>query len=219
MNCFAHALPFLDQPYYAVGACIPDWLSSADRKCRAREKRAVEYTNHADPVVAAVAKGVVQHHQDDHWFHQTPAFNELSMKFAVEIRDVLGNEAGFRPGLLGHIVVELILDSILHAANPGKLEYFYQQVAGVDPLKVQSAINQFATRPTDKLPWYYKRFMEERFLFDYGNDQRLVYRVNHVFKRVKLQPLDERILSWLPSCRERVTDRTAELLAEYPIPV
>lgn len=30
MDLFAHALPFLNDPYFDVGCCIPDWLSACD---------------------------------------------------------------------------------------------------------------------------------------------------------------------------------------------
>ena len=33
MNYFAHALPFLDRPYFVAGTAVPDWLTVADRRC------------------------------------------------------------------------------------------------------------------------------------------------------------------------------------------
>ena len=60
-----------------------------DRKTRLRSRRAAEFVADEDPIVAAIARGVVQHHIDDGWFHATPAFNELSLQFAVEIRELL----------------------------------------------------------------------------------------------------------------------------------
>ena len=32
MNYFAHALPFLDQPYFMAGTAVPDWLTVVDRQ-------------------------------------------------------------------------------------------------------------------------------------------------------------------------------------------
>ena len=124
MNCFTHALPFLDRddPYFVVGTCIPDWLSAIDRKCRARERSATAFINSESTEMASLAQGIVQHHQDDHWFHQTSALEELYMNFTVEIRDLLKVDDGFRPGLLGHILIEVLLDAYLHTKFPGKLE-------------------------------------------------------------------------------------------------
>lgn len=217
MNCFTHALPHLDDAYLAVGCCLPDWLSACDRKCRVREKHAVKFVDHEDPIVATIAKGIVRHHQDDDWFHQTPRFNKLILDFAVELRDLFGNERTMRPSLVGHIIVELFLDAYLNAQFPGRLEYFYDQVENVDGLRIQDAINLFATKPTTKLVGEIDRFVKVRYLFDYDTNEGVVYRINKVFKRIKLDPLGNEILQWMPSARERVCESVPDLLPNYEI--
>lgn len=219
MNCFAHALPFLENPEFMVGCCVPDWLSAVDRKCRVRERRAREFVQDSDPFVSAVAQGVIRHHQDDHWFHQTRAFAELNLEFAVEIRECLNGETGFRAGLLGHIIVELLLDAFLTEQFPGQLETYYERVAEVCPERLQEGINRFASHPTEKLVYYLGRYLEIRFLFDYLNDSGLLYRLNNVLNRVKLEALDDKILSWIPSARDRVYQRAADLLRDYPLKI
>ena len=59
MNYFAHALPFLDRPYFLAGTAVPDWLTVADRKVRLRSKHVEVFLDDADPCVAAVASGVL----------------------------------------------------------------------------------------------------------------------------------------------------------------
>lgn len=217
MNCFTHALPHLDDAYMAVGCCLPDWLSACDRKCRLREKHAIQYIDHSDPVVSTIAKGVVQHHQDDDWFHKGPLFNKLILDFAVELRELFGNERTMRPSLVGHIVVELFIDSYLNSQFPGRLEYFYDQVKTVDGNRIQVAINLFATKPTDKLVDEIERFIRVRYLFDYDTDKGVVFRINKVFKRIKLDPLPDEILNWMPSARARTYNGIANLLPGYSI--
>lgn len=219
MNCFSHALPFLSKPYLAVGCCLPDWLSACDRKCRAREKSAIEFINHPDSVVAQVAQGVVRHHQDDAWFHQSRCFNEMMLKFSVELKSLFGQERTMRPGLLGHVLIELFIDAFLHREHPGKLDYFYKQTEEVDPEAVQAAINLFANRPTEKLANEVVRFRREKYLYDYSTDRGIVFRINKVFKRIKLQPLGDEMLGWMPSARQRVYDKIELLLPNYPIAV
>jgi hypothetical protein len=219
MNCFTHALPHLDDPYFAVGCCIPDWLSAADRKCRAREKRAREFVDHADPIVSATARGVVRHHQDDDWFHRTPVFNELILSFGVELRELFGNERTMRPSFVGHILVEMFLDAYLTKQHPGKLEFFYEQVESVDNDAIQSAVNRFSTRPTDKLSSAIERFRSIRFLFDYATEEGTIYWVNKILQRVSLDKLDGVIFDWLPGARNRVYNSASKLLPDYPISV
>lgn len=217
MNCFAHALPFLDDAYFVVGACLPDWLGACDRKCRLREKAANEFVDHQDPVVATLARGVVQHHQDDDWFHRGAAFNELILNYAVELRELFGNERSMRPSVIGHIIVEMFLDAYLNEKNPGELDRFYRQVESVDPEKVQSSINRFANRETQKLVSAIERFTREKFLYDYDTDQGVIYRINRVMKRVGLDSMPPGIEDWTPGARQRVYDRASELLPQYSI--
>ncbi len=219
MNCFAHALPFLDDAYFVVGSCLPDWMSACDRKCRLREKSAIKFVDHHDPIVSKVAQGVVQHHRDDDWFHRGPAFNELILNYAVELRDLFGNERSMRPSLIGHIIVEMFLDSYLNKQNPGKLDRYYQQVESVDPETVQSAVNLFATRTTDKLAEGIRRFSREKFLYDYDTDDGVIYRINRVMNRVGLDSMPSGIEEWTPNARQRVYDRAAELLHDYSIKI
>ena len=218
MNCFTHALPHLDDPYYAVGVCLPDWLSACDRKCRAREKNALMFADDKDPIVAKTAKGVVQHHQDDDWFHKTPAFNELMLNFGMELKEVFGKERTMRPAFIGHVLVELFLDAYLHAQNPGKLDYFYDQVKTVDRESIQQALNRFATRPTEKLAAEIERFARVKYLYDYETDKGTIFRINKVFRALKLELIGDEVFEWMPGARQRVYDRASELLPDGKYP-
>src|SRR6185436_8030726 len=133
---------FVHDPYLLAGTAVPDWLSVVDRKVRARSKNATRFVEDPDPRVAAVACGVVQHHFDDDWFHQTRAFAELSLKFTVSVRDLLPPDDGLRPSFLGHILVELLLDAHLAAQTPGLLDAYYQALESIDAGVVEAAVNQ-----------------------------------------------------------------------------
>ena len=113
MNYFAHGMRFTDRPYFLAGTACPDWLSVADRRVRLRARRVQPFADDSGSIEAEVAAGVLQHLADDNWFHQTRAFVETSAILTRMIRGVLGPEDGFRPGFLGHIVTELILDGVL----------------------------------------------------------------------------------------------------------
>ena len=213
MNYLTHGRRFIHEPYFLAGTAVPDWLSVIDRKVRARSKNAAKFVDHADPRMAAVARGVVQHHFDDGWFHQTRAFAELSLSFTVAVRDLLPPDDGLRPSFLGHILVELLLDDHLAAETPGLLDAYYRAMDSVDPMVVEQAVNLLATRPTDRLAVLLPRFFAERFLYDYADDAKLLTRLNHVMRRVKLAPLPDTLLSLFPDARRQVALRRDELLA------
>ena len=212
MNYFAHALPFLDSPYFVAGTAVPDWLSVIDRKMRVRSQTAQTLVPHADPRVAAVAAGIVQHHHDDRWFHQTRAFAELNLQTTAAVREVLPHDDGFRPSFLGHILVEILLDAALIADAPDALDAYYGALQSVDPQLVGDVVNQVATQPSELWPVFIPHFCAERFLYDYLEDAKLLERLNRIMRRVQLPPLPDEFLAILPAARQAVGHRRQELL-------
>jgi hypothetical protein len=212
MNFFAHGHRFVDMPYMVAGTALPDWLSVVDRKLRVRTRHAAPHVEHVDPRVAALARGVVQHHFDDRWFHATAAFAELSFAFAQRIRHAVACDNGFRCGFLGHLLVELLLDAELIATRPEQLDAYYGAVQRVDPELVATAVGGMATRPPNGLAQLIPHFSTERFLFDYGDDERLCVRINQVMRRVRLPPLPTSFALLLPDARCDVRQRKDELL-------
>ncbi len=57
---------------------------------------------------------------------------------------MLARETGLRPGFLGHLLVELLLDAALIAEAPERLDAYYQLLDQVDPGWVQAAVNRMA---------------------------------------------------------------------------
>ncbi len=213
MNYFAHGREYVDAPYFLAGTAVPDWLSVIDRRMRARAKLASPFQKHDDERFAAIASGIVRHHFDDAWFHQTRAFAELSLQLTVAVRDALPRDDGLRPSFLGHIMVEILLDACLIVEDTGRLDAYYRAMQAVDPRIVERAVNQMATRKSDKIAVFIPLFCAERFLYDYPEDEKLLSRLNRVMRRVKLAPLPNTLLDVLPEARQAVSRRREELLS------
>lgn len=212
MNYFAHGRPFLDDPYFVAGTAVPDWLNVVDRRVRVRSKHAQPWTTHSDGPLAAVARGIVRHHADDHWFHETAAFAELSWKFTVMIRDHLAPDPGLRPSFLGHILVEILLDATLIQDDPRQLEAYYDVLRGLDAGVVAAAVNRMAPRTASRLDEFVARFASEPFLWDYLEDRRLCRRLDQVLRRVGLAGLPPDFAELLPEARRYVAERKDDLL-------
>ena len=217
MNYFAHALPFLDEPYFAAGTGVPDWLSVADRGVRVRRKHAEPLAEDPDGVTASVARGVIQHIGDDARFHESRCFVELSLELAARFREVLDEPSGYRPSFLGHLLGEVLLDASLIAEAPSKLEEYYRVLDSVDAGQVQDAVNRMAPRPTARLAVMISRFCGERILWDYPEDAKLLVRLNQVMRRVGFVQLPDGFRDVLPEAREQVSRRRAELLEGIPV--
>src|SRR5208282_3136669 len=142
MNYFAHALPFLADPYFVAGTAVPDWLSVVAGRVQLRTKNVEHLSTHPERETAAVAQGLLQHFRDDSQFHKTRAFAETTLALSARIRAVLASDSSFRPSFLAHVLVEVLLDWTLAEDNPGKLDAYYQALDSVDPPQVQEAVNR-----------------------------------------------------------------------------
>jgi hypothetical protein len=236
MNYFAHALPFLNRPNFMAGTGVPDWLMVADRQVRLRSKHVEAIlgkmgTGHSQdggfvgyeqvglepvPIFSEVAAGILQHLRDDAQFHRTRAFAETSLAMTVEARDALGRETGLRPFFLGHLLVEVLLDSALIADDPDRLSTYYRVLERVDGERIQAAVNRMAPRPTRRLARFIELFRRERVLWDYLEDAKLMVRLGQILRRVRLAALPDRFVAMLPAARALVERRKCELLEGIP---
>ncbi len=212
MNYFAHGMRFTARPYFLAGTAVPDWLSVADRRVRMRPRRASRLVDGTQSIVAEVAAGAMQHLKDDRWFHKTRTFIETSNELTCMFRDLLGPEDGFRPGFLGHVVTELLLDGVLIEKNPDLVDDYYAALDEVDPEQVQRAVNRMARHQTTHLAAMIPLFRRERFLRDYLEPRCLLYRLNQVMRRIKLKRLPDETEGVLASGWKIVRGQAGELL-------
>lgn len=214
MNYFAHALHCLDDPYQCAGVATPDWLGIFRPRVRCRSRHAEPFLKASDSNIAALAHGIVRHHADDGWFHETSAFAQLSVDFAGRIRRATQDTDGMRPSFVGHILVELLLDATLIEDNPGALDTYYESLARVSPQLVAKQVSEMSGQDASNLETLIPKFIETRFLEDYQDDQRLCYRLNQVMRRVGLSELPDVFQELLPAARADVKARQAELLSK-----
>lgn len=213
MNYLSHGYRFLDDPWFLAGTAVPDWLSVVNRRMRARA-RLVEpiVASTDDDATRQLGKGILQHHHDDAVFHTCETFVRLEAEAAAMFRNIMPDRYDHRPGFLGHVVVELLLDTIIEEREPGTLDRYYSALNSIDPLMLERLINSMATRTSDKLAWFVQRFHEERFLADYVTNDGLLYRLNQVMKRVKLSAIPDEALALLTKLRPIVRENADGML-------
>ena len=213
MNYLSHGYRFFDQPLFLAGTIVPDWLSVVNRRVRARKRLVLPVVhNTKDDRIRQVGLGILQHHHDDDTFHRCEHFMQLEAQLAAEFRQHMPDKFDHRPGFLGHIVVELMLDNTIAANHPTYLDRFYEAVGSVDAELVQTAVNQMSVRKTDKLAWFIGRFLQERFLYDYADDRGMFFRLNQVLTRVRLPHMPDSCLSVLSFARELLHVHGRQLL-------
>ncbi len=217
MNCFSHAYRFIDaDPYFLVGTSIPDWLGMIDRKTRVRRERALPFADDVDATVSELARGIVQHHDDDKWFHESRAFAETHVAFTRQISRMLVNESSFRPHFVAHIAIEMLIDSGLTEIDRGRLDQYYRQIQEVDATRVEAIVNRIAPRSTTTLAGFMPRYVREGFLYDYLRNDGLAYRVNRILTAIGLTPLPTAFELWIEDARRTVRDSLDSFLQPPP---
>ena len=212
MNYFAHGFRYTDRPYFLVGTAVPDLLSVADRRVRMRPRYVEAYRNGVAYPHADIAAGVLQHLNDDQLFHNTRAFIEVSGQLTRLFREQLQSDKAVRPSFLGHIVTEILLDGVLIASQPAKLDDYYAAFQSVDPQLVEDTVNQMAKVKTNQLAAFLQLFYQEQFLRDYLVPEQLRLRLNQVLRRVKLNQLPVGINEVIQQGWEIVSSRKEDLL-------
>ena len=64
----------------------------------------------------------------------------------------------------------------------------------------------------DLLQVFVPRFLHERFLYDYLEDVKLLFRLNQVMRRVGLPRLEDSFLTLLPDLRKSIAENASGLL-------
>jgi hypothetical protein len=212
MNCLAHAINYLDDPWFLIGTGMPDWLSMADRQVRLRPKHLDLFKAEMGQPARLMAEGIRQHWADDEWFHRTVAFHEVTSQIGILFRDAYGSADRFRSGFVGHIAMEMLIDAILSERQPDALDRYYSVVENVDAGEVESIINSYGAKQTNRIQLFLARYLDEQFLRDYTDDDRLLYRLNRVLNRVRLDSLPDRAAEQVATARLLVRERCDELL-------
>ncbi|MCM2372559.1 hypothetical protein [Aporhodopirellula aestuarii] len=218
MNFLCHALPALNSPSLessirAVCTGIPDFLSVIDRRIRARGRAAEPFLQSEDPVMRGVAGGITAHVADDRWFHGGETFARMNLEFAVQLRDRLPGDSGFRPSFVGHILIEMLLDANYVIHQRQWADCYYDLFDQVPIEEIARCVNRISGRPTDRIPETMRRFAEIRFLYDYADDEQLLMRLNQVMARVGLAKLPDEVGQWLPEARAEVLQNHSRLLS------
>ncbi|WP_437221706.1 hypothetical protein SH661x_002439 [Planctomicrobium sp. SH661] len=214
MNYLAHGIRYLDRPYFLIGSAIPDMLSVVDRKSRVRRKTIELRLPALTEEDHELALGMLQHLFDDQWFHGTAGFYAVTGTLGRHFRETLGPDDDWNCGFLGHIVTELLMDAVLSEDDPAALDAYYQACSQVDPQRIEHTVSAIATQPPRDLSRFIELFITERFLVDYTDDERLLFRLNQVMRRVQSRPLPRSVLQVLVQGRRLVREHMTDLLPE-----
>lgn len=212
MNYLSHGRAFLDDdPWIVAGTSLPDWLGAADRRCRVVASQA-EQLRHDDGALGALARGVLEHLEDDRWFHANPAFEEVTGTLTRRIRAAFPEHRRLRASFVAHILLEMLLDAALDRRGRVTFDAYYAALERIGAAELQQAAARLTSRPSENLALGFRLFTNARFLYGYRDDEALLRRLRGILTRVRQPELPEGFLALLPGARALVDERAEELL-------
>lgn len=220
MNYLAHGFRFLHDPLFVAGTAVPDWLRVAAPRIRARARRVeAAMESSSDELFLRLCRGIMQHHEDDDAFHASVVFQSVCEDLAVRFRELMPDPYDHRPGLLGHIMAELLLDNELARRDPRLLSRYYESLESLDADWLQESVNRIVERPAERLGEFIDIFRRIEFLYDYADNERLMLRLNQVIQRTQLEPLTPEVFPVMDAGRDMLENHTSRLLESIGIAV
>jgi hypothetical protein len=128
-----------------------------------------------------IKNGSHYHFQGDKLFHQSDFFNEMTLV----LKEKLDEKAQWpRKWFLNHLLIEMTLDRALMEEYPDLCQQFYSDLSRVEDDLIHSFLIDSGVTNTRDFIEKHKRFVNFPFIFDYLHNEKLIYALGMVYKRV-----------------------------------
>lgn len=173
-------------PYEVLGIVLPDLIKNAAKSWiihpEKNEHLFIENKNHA-----ALLKGWRRHLEVDRLFHGSTFFLHHQHQIKLLIRETIAGSP-VKPFFLGHISLELMLDSLLITEGLIDPNQFYEIIEKVNNEDLKSFLLLNGIEDTDKFFHFYDRFKKEKYLFSYANPEKITYALKRICMRLWKEP-------------------------------
>jgi len=207
VNYLLHGLEALGEPYVVAGTAVPDWLRVVGR--RVEPSFAVQA---GEPLpLAGISRGVELHFRADRRFHSAPEFQATCRRVSARLRSEWPQDPRFRASFYAHILVEILLDAEVIARNPETLDRYYESLESVDDVLLVAWAAGRAIEGGADLARIARRFIDERFLATYDEDEGVAQAVARVGRRARLPDLPKTFARLVSAIRRDVSEHSDEL--------
>lgn len=188
MNYLSHY--YFDQqsadPYYILGIALPDLVKSHNRRWNVHPyKHESAYTN--DPKLLSIYNGWKRHLAVDHYFHEASFFLENSSFISKRMRLIPFENNKVKPFMIGHVGLELILDTLLIKNNNIDPQTFYKHLIVCDPDIIIKFLQINEIEHAETFSAFYERFCSVQYLLSYQSNESIVYALNRIQFRLTQQ--------------------------------
>lgn len=171
--------------YEIVGMVLPDLLKNADKSWIAHPEKHEHLFKSDDHL--ALLKGWKRHLTVDQLFHNSTFFKHHQHQIKLRIRENLEGSP-VKPFFLGHISLELMLDSLLMTHQMINVDQFYKHLEQVENHILEEFLLLNGINNTDRFLHFFELFKKEKYLFSYINPEKITYALRRICVRLWKNP-------------------------------
>ncbi|MBK0382967.1 hypothetical protein I5M32_08340 [Pedobacter sp. SD-b] len=175
-------------PYEVLGMVLPDLIKNADKSWNIYPEKNSSLFKDEDQ--KSLLKGWKRHLKVDQLFHGSTFFLHHQHQIKLLIRNAIAGSP-VKPFFLGHISLELMLDSLLLTEDLINAQHFYGLINEVNEETLKQFIYQNGIGDTDRFFHFFNIFKKEKYLFSYTNPEKITYALERICKRLWKDPFTE----------------------------
>jgi len=202
MNFLSHYYfdRFTTNCYHTLGTVLPDLLKNADKTIVIHPEK----LQHPDKNINDIILGWRKHLEVDRFFHSSGFFTARSHALKNLLAPAISGSP-VKPFFLGHIALEIMLDSLLITNKKISVDDFYSHLGSCKTEVIREFLNFSGLKETDKFFKFYEEFKRSRYLETYAENHQVAYAVKRVCMRVWKDPFtaeqEERMTALLTAYR------------------
>lgn len=185
MNFLSHYYfdRFTTNCYHTLGTVLPDLLKNADKSIVIHPEK----LQHPDKDINDIILGWKKHLEVDRFFHSSGFFVARSHALKNLLAPVISGSP-VKPFFLGHIALEIMLDSLLITNNKISVDDFYNHLGSCKIEVIKEFLNFSGLKDTDRFFKFYDEFKRSRYLETYAENHQVAYALKRVCMRVWKDP-------------------------------
>jgi hypothetical protein len=169
--------------YHTLGTILPDLLKNANKNINLHPEK----LHHADPKISDIILGWQKHLDVDRYFHTSQFFITHSSELRVLLTPAVAGSP-VKTFFLGHIALELLLDSLLITTGEVSTDDFYKHLSACDNDIIEQFLNFAGLADTDQFFRFYENFKRSRYLETYAETQQIAYALRRICMRIWTNP-------------------------------
>jgi hypothetical protein len=172
--------------YEVIGAILPDLIKNANKTWNPHpEKNEAIFTK--NPIHASLLKGWKRHLKVDNLFHNSDFFKHHQHQIKLSLKDNLVGSP-VKPFFLGHVSLEIMIDSLLITEKLIDVSTFYSHLNHVDTGELTSFLTLCEIPDLNQFFRFFNMFIKEEYLYSYAQSEKITYALKNICKRIWEHP-------------------------------